>query len=205
MIPGIFAELERTRHVHVVEAMIDELETKIFEIDFHPGETEHSQTSGADKRNREKREAYLDTAYLRNVLISWNIQLVKMFKQAEDLETRELSEEVQPGTGVDSQNTSKFEDSNLEQELVPIHKGHTSDDTNLSKKASEHSSCTADEQGYNSERRNQMQRTSRKIKDRLQDIIEEYEGKIRDCTMRVDGMAMATQWVNQALDPDEYR
>lgn len=33
------------------------------------------------------------------------------------------------------------------------------------------------------------------IKDRLRALIEEFKEKIEDCTMRVDGMAMATQWV----------
>jgi hypothetical protein len=43
--------------------------------------------------------------------------------------------------------------------------------------------------------KNQMRRAGRRIKDRLEAIIDEYEEKIRDCTMRVEGMAMATQWV----------
>jgi hypothetical protein len=38
-------------------------------------------------------------------------------------------------------------------------------------------------------------RINSKIQDRLHAIIEEYEEKIRECTMRVDGMAMSTQWV----------
>jgi hypothetical protein len=36
-----------------------------------------------------------------------------------------------------------------------------------------------------------------KIKKRLDIIRDEYDEKIRDCTMRVDGMAMATQWVGR--------
>ncbi len=37
------------------------------------------------------------------------------------------------------------------------------------------------------------------IQDRLQAIIDEYGDKIRECKMRVDGMAMATQWVISIL------
>lgn len=37
--------------------------------------------------------------------------------------------------------------------------------------------------------------TGNLIKDRLRTMIEEFEEKMEDCTMRVDGMAMATQWV----------
>jgi hypothetical protein len=40
-----------------------------------------------------------------------------------------------------------------------------------------------------------MQEVGRKIGGRLSSIRDEYDEKIRDCTMRVDGMAMATQWV----------
>jgi hypothetical protein len=42
----------------------------------------------------------------------------------------------------------------------------------------------------------QMHRVGEKIKARVAAIRDEYDEKIRDCTMRVDGMAMATQWVN---------
>lgn len=37
---------------------------------------------------------------------------------------------------------------------------------------------------------------SDKIAGRIQVISGEYEARIRDCTMRVDGMAMATEWVS---------
>lgn len=37
------------------------------------------------------------------------------------------------------------------------------------------------------------------IHNRLKAIHEEYEDKIRDCTMRLDGMAMATQWSHGEL------
>ena len=39
-----------------------------------------------------------------------------------------------------------------------------------------------------------MIRTGKMIKDRLKTLIEDFEEKIEDCMMRVDGMAIATQW-----------
>jgi hypothetical protein len=48
---------------------------------------------------------------------------------------------------------------------------------------------------YNEEDGFQMKRTGIMIKDRLQSLIEEYDEKIEECSMRVDGMAIATQWV----------
>jgi hypothetical protein len=41
----------------------------------------------------------------------------------------------------------------------------------------------------------QLKRTGFLIKDRLEGIIDEYQEKIEECSMRVDGMAIATQWV----------
>lgn len=49
--------------------------------------------------------------------------------------------------------------------------------------------------------REKMRRIGFKIKDRVQAIVDEYDEKIRDCTMRVDGMAMATQWVSTCCLP----
>jgi hypothetical protein len=40
-----------------------------------------------------------------------------------------------------------------------------------------------------------MREITMKIKTRLMAICDEYDEKIRDCTMRLDGMAIATQWV----------
>ncbi|TVY23264.1 hypothetical protein LHYA1_G007945 [Lachnellula hyalina] len=180
LLPGIFVELERTRHVHVVEAMIDELETKIFELDFHTGETEWAQSSSAERRNQEKRTAYLDTAYLRNGLINWSAQLLKMVQHAEYLENNVFASGDFPET-----TGAKFNSQPFELPMVSI--SHQNGD--------ESSDCSVAMQKYSSHPTNkQMRRVGGRIKDRLQAIIDEYEDKIRDCTMRVDGMAMATQW-----------
>jgi len=39
-------------------------------------------------------------------------------------------------------------------------------------------------------------RTSRLMRERLRALVEELDEKIEDCTMRVEGMTMATQWVS---------
>jgi hypothetical protein len=41
----------------------------------------------------------------------------------------------------------------------------------------------------------EMRIVGQRIGARLGAIREDYDEKIRDCDMRVDGMAMATQWV----------
>jgi hypothetical protein len=201
LLPGIFVELERTRHVHVVEAMIDELETKIFELDFHADETERSQTSGAERRNQEKRTAYLDTVYLRNGLIGWSAQLSRMAQHAEGLENsafalRNVLEATCPSPRPRRQPAN--EDANLELSMVFDNQEHldNSCDLDITGDDAAPSSWVCVRQKDNTEQtKNQMRKTGRKIKERLQAIIDEYDDKIRDCTMRVDGMAMATQWV----------
>jgi hypothetical protein len=200
LLPGIFAELERTRHVHVVELMIDEIESKIFELDIDSDETEHSQTLGAQKRKQEKRTAYLDTAYLRNGLIGWSTQLSKMVQRVEDLETHYFAEkEMLERLGTEFQRQSGTENNNVELEMVSMkHRQHSnaSRDYDTPEIAGEPFNCVVGRQSAKSEKtKNQMRRAGRKIKDRLQAIIDEYDDKIRDCTMRVEGMAMATQWV----------
>lgn len=197
LLPGIFAELERTRHVHVVELMIDEIETKIFELDFDADETERSQTLGARKRKQEKRTAYLDTAYLRNGLISWSTQLSKMVRRIEELEMHHFAEEKTPeGAVSEFQRQSEPKSTSLDLAAVPI-MNQDSD----APKAHNVQEISGSISNWDFEKQNvkyinhQMRRAGRKIKDRLRAIIDEYDDKIRDCTMRVDGMAMATQWV----------
>ena len=40
LMPSIFTELERSRHIELVEATIDDMETRIFDLDFGPSELE---------------------------------------------------------------------------------------------------------------------------------------------------------------------
>src|SRR5207247_1545039 len=84
LVPGIFAELERARHVGLVEKTIDELEVKIVELDYQSLTGEMGRTE-VELRNQEKRSAWLDTSYLRNNLVSWSTQLRKMAEHEKEL------------------------------------------------------------------------------------------------------------------------
>jgi hypothetical protein len=187
--PGIIAELERARHIHVVEATIDELETRIFELDFKSSDMDGVPDAEAEKRNYEKRSAWLDTTYLRNGLISWNVQLAKMVQHAEELRDTVFRP---------SPHNTKVWDTHLEFE------GGRSSGLRYRGSPSARGgdllkSAPVDEAGEANQHREsvkeQMRRAGYKIRVRIQEIADEYDNKIRDCTMRVDGMAMATQWV----------
>ncbi|KAL8314255.1 hypothetical protein RB593_008068 [Gaeumannomyces tritici] len=107
----------------------------------------------ADKKNMAKRNAWLDTTYLRNGLVSWNAQLAKMAQHAL---------EIDPVVDASEARLQKSRETTPEAELdggIGIGIG-----------------------------------IEAKIRKRIQSIREEYDDWTRDCTMRVDGMAMATQW-----------
>lgn len=141
VVPGIFAELELARHIGLVDAGISDVETKIFELNTDPAATRTIGQAAIERKNEAKRTSWLDLAYLRNAIITWNYQLTKMSLEA-----------ARPNRT----------NSSISADVV----------------SSDH-----------------IVRTGNKIAGRLVAIHEEYEEKIRDCTMRLDGMAMATQWV----------
>lgn len=224
LVPGIFAEIERSRHVHIVEATIDELETRILHLDFQSSDMEGVPDSEAEKRNQEKRSAWLDTTYLRNALVSWNIQLAKIRQHADELNAEVFNPAWSQSTfghkHIEMEDDS-VDASNRNFKLQDMRSVVRSELSDTSSEASiRHSDIVADEErpdvswggdrGRNAQKarqryrhtvqrnpedvKKQLRRVGQKIKDRIQAINDEYDDKIRDCTMRVDGMAMATQW-----------
>jgi hypothetical protein len=161
LMPGIFAELERNRQVPIVETTIDEIETRIFELDFQSSDIEGMPDSETKKRNQAKRSAWLDTTYLRNGLVSWNTQLTKIHQHADELKETIFKARI------DETREKRVQDTDR-----PF--------------------MVQQEPEASNER---LRRVGDKISGRIQGIIDEYDDKIRDCTMRVEGMAMATQWV----------
>lgn len=158
IMPGIFVELERVRHLQIVGKSTGAIEKRITSLAYTSEEMEAIGSYQRDKDNQEKREQWLDTTFLRNNLASWNMQLKTMENYVD-----ELIDETSP------QRHSAYPSANIRR------KGKQK------------------EVDFNKLR---LKRLSIKIRNRLSDIIKEYEDKIRDCTMRVDGMAMATQWVS---------
>lgn len=172
VLPGIFAELERRRHVAIVERVIDQVESRIYELDFASNSTAALVDQKRDQTHLEKREDFLDFSYLRNGLISWKNQLQKMVRHGSSLDGHSIQDrELIPTCPVHVEL----------QTILPRHQSLSSVDIASTARASERS--------------HQLRKMNRKILERLEHIIEEYDDKIRDCTMRLDGMAMSTQWV----------
>ena len=227
LLPGIFAELELSRHTRIVEASINEIEAKIFELNFQSSSARDYRRSEVESLNESKRTAWLDLTYLRNSLTTWSTQLLKMARHAEFLnresfilskDTKPFPTELPRVEPVDERDEIQLEyptismeyeksSKNIQLEASTIRSGSqnsfayrrnapleqlqdvetpNSDDSYI-----KNSLYYEDEDFY----LKQMHKVGEKIKVRLAAIRDEYDEKIRDCTMRVDGMAMATQWV----------
>lgn len=166
LLVGIFVELERARHLRVIHDSIGEIEKGILAMDSDPRVIEAIPASQREERNREKRRQWLSTAFLRNKLLTWNLQLRCIVSHMDELSSggsrrQVVSSDPVPGTSHD---------------IAEVHEKEAM-------------------------RERHRRRVHMKIRNRVHDIVDEYEDKIRDCTMRVDNMAMATQWVSLEAEP----
>lgn len=184
---GIIAELERKRHGKEVDKMSINLEGKIQQFQVTTDDLKgRVNLEEKTQRNREKRSTWLDTVYLRNNLLTWKTQLQKMANHAHKLnESKQQSE----GLRVDSGLTAVPEgdapgklDEEMENPQFQWYQDSikTFKETKAQQDESDHAFTAA----------------GKKIEERLSIIQEEYTDWVRDCSMRVDGMAMATQWVS---------
>jgi hypothetical protein len=212
LLPGIFAELELARHIRLVDMCINDVEAKIFELNFISGSTQYYHRSEVEKRSESKRTAWLDLSYLRNSLITWNTQLLKMVEHADSLSKEEysvscLADALPRDEGVEF--TCLPMHAQLEAKISPLKsqkdqvcktcppRYRTQDFEDIEEIESNESYISDYSESKSADiYLQQMRKTGEKIRVRLAAIRDEYDEKIRDCTMRVDGMAMATQWVN---------
>jgi hypothetical protein len=213
LLPGIVAELELKRHTRVVERGINYVEARIFELNFQSTNAKILTRSQIDIRNDLKRTSWLDLTYLRNSLSTWTAQLQKMaaianshdidgsrpremFPTTEGTSYTELYRDCENEQLSEYLNDFKSREAPVRSPIAPQLAGQGKHpDTPDSEKT-----CLGpgrvDTQEFDSKYQSKMFTTGNKIKPRLDPIIDNYDEKIRDCTMRVDGMAMATQWVN---------
>ncbi|KAI1136870.1 hypothetical protein F5Y05DRAFT_414590 [Hypoxylon sp. FL0543] len=187
LLPGIFAELERNRHIKIVEDYMDDIEEKIFELDSRPSVTQRMHTSDGDRRNKDKRSQWLDTTYLRNGLITWREQLAKMARHTDELGDTLFMPARENDAHVAS---NSYQYSTIAQKV----RLGGSELPSSNAEGDWMKSTDADYLDKDELQKSEMRKIGGKVNDRLHSIIEEYEDKIRECTMRIDGMAMATQW-----------
>jgi hypothetical protein len=212
LVPSIIVEIERKRHLPIVEDTLDELEARIQELDEDPESLQGVAEAEKTARKEAKRSAWLDMLYLRNQLISWNTCLEALYKHINLLNRTipqeknmrfQYRNEYTGDLGEDEGSFSDFDSyssgSNSDLSLADISPDAHTKGTNISQVIYEVP------QAYSYPKpksetlmlsKSHMRRTGAKIRGRLQEIIKDYNEKIRECTTGVEGMVMATQWVS---------
>jgi hypothetical protein len=206
LLPGVFAELELARQTKLVERTINEVEAKIGELDLPASDIGRTQKE-TEQQNEDKRAAWLDLTYLRNAIISWNTQLDKMIDHSNTLNEKEYQLDLNNWhrpVGHVSHSREAVEKANATLGWVPhitadIGKaGDTwrNSDANFKERSPVREKFLASNyHGKKISHTARMREVGIKIKGRVLAIKDENDEKIRDCSTRVDGMAMATQWV----------
>ncbi|KAJ1333051.1 magnesium transporter [Microdochium nivale] len=216
LVPGILIELERQRHIGLARSAISELETRIYQLNPRSDTMEIVSQSDMETLHREKRTKWLDMTYLRNCLVSWSDQLdnVGLFIAEIDAERQPRESLIGPYShapclepspkSVSHQGVSGMHDSRLP--------SYTDQPPHVRAHESNHSFGRVEDEPVSRDslysdvttrcgdlspslvQSHTIQSTSFKIKARVHALIKEYDDLIRDCTMRIDGMSMATQW-----------
>lgn len=160
-LPTMFADIERNRHVDLVEECVQKLMQRVQDMDQkRPGSSSsHPYSCSNEKPGRGSAIAsgdinstteWLEINHLRNGLNDWKAQLSPLIDNVAELEKSQFA------------------------------------DTQLVTAASWISS---------------MRRQGARIRERLIQISNEYDEKIRSCSMVIDGMSFATQMVCLSRKP----
>ncbi|KAI0182696.1 hypothetical protein EV127DRAFT_448982 [Xylaria flabelliformis] len=187
LLPGILAETERKRHVQIVDDIVDEVEARIFQLEIKPDAEYGIPKSHMDKLHKEKRSAWLNISYIRNCLVSWRKQLENIELQVDKIDRSFVAEPEWSDETVTSISHTPEGHPPLNEDRSPAELDQVVQVVPTCLNTDISASCR-EQFG------NKYLTTGYKIKSRTRAIIEEYDDKIRDCSMRIDGMAMATQW-----------
>jgi len=211
LVPGILIELERQQHVVVAKDAISDLETLIFQLNPRPDTTEVVPVDIMELRHREKRKKWLNMTYLRNCLVSWNHQLSGMKQYLGEIEAQQLQSSgcalpVAIPQTISSEKLPDVYDKDMSRRgsrAGCAHRIHTKvrgfdSDNDLEgiHMYQVASSFPTSESRTPLARQHQIFETGFKIRSRIRGLLMEYDDLIRDCSMRIDGMSMATQWVS---------
>ncbi|KAI9902587.1 hypothetical protein N3K66_001939 [Trichothecium roseum] len=212
LLPGMFVELERRRHGDVVEAITQQLEQRIYEVESRPEQVEALSAAEKARRIEARKEAWLNTAYLKSQLISWNCLLEGLERHLDELRFDDGVEGAAESCGEEDKAGNEDQEGETGETKAAEPDGACcSEPTTLngsspapqssgkSDESPEAGSGAAADQGESGKDGMQasvklLRQTTGKIRSRVRSIIHEYNERIRECAMRVEGMAMATQW-----------
>ncbi|KAI6762446.1 hypothetical protein HG530_008426 [Fusarium avenaceum] len=164
----IVAELERKRHLPIVEDTIDQVEKQILELNEDPELLEGVPEKEKANRNKAKRSTWLDI----------NDDTEALNKKDEsfseyDLDIESINEWAPDIDPLEDSAEQRDKEQAIGTELQPY--------SPKSHKDLMRSSFY-------------MRHTGAKIQGRLQEIMKDYNEKIRECSSGIEGMVMATQW-----------
>ncbi|KAF4967946.1 hypothetical protein FSARC_4599 [Fusarium sarcochroum] len=188
LIPAILTELEMSRHADLVKSQMIKLELRILESRFNPDDLEAPIRIDVGKQNEAKRSALLDTAYLKNGLVTWITQIGKMAQHIQELEEDQNSS-LQLG------NRPTNECSHDEKEISGEAHSHQKAEI-LEGRSTTKAFSYKQQHSRRTDTKNPKPQTvmGKKIGVRLRTIQDEYKDWVRDCEMRVDGLALAARY-----------
>ena len=203
LMPGILIELERPRHIWLVDHTVQILETKIYDLDNEPDADSDTTKEELDRKGIEKRDAWLDTTFLKKGLDNWKAQLNKLVAHIEEFSGSLKGDNHNKLALTETKRSVSFlVVGSLKEKASRIQKKSSGDVSNPQPPGDEHMKARQGEETVHIRYRDglllhdkKILECSYRIQARVNDVIDEYDEKIRDCTMRLDGMAMATQWV----------
>lgn len=154
-LPTVFADLERNRHVDLVEEYVQKLMQRVQDMEKNrPGSSSSQQHGFPNEKSgsgsvtttgdTDSTTEWLEINHLRNGLKDWKAQLNTLIENVAEMESSQFAE-IQPAP---------------QASWIPC-----------------------------------MRRQGTRIRERLLQISNEYDEKIRACSMVIDGLSFATQMV----------
>lgn len=173
-LPTLFAEIERDRHFNLADRMVRNLMQRARSIaSAHPPSrySGNSQPKGVIQEPEDYMQQWFEITYLKTGLQSWRHALEKMILHCDDL-TRERFYTCKR-TPESSEST-------------PVNTAFSADAF----------TSKSDGDGIHADETEDLTRSGRRIRQRLLEIQAEYDDKIRECSMIIDGMVLAAQLVS---------
>lgn len=169
---GVVAEIERERHSKLVREQVFQLLGRVYAL----SKQEQISTTSTIQRDHYSIDSWIKISQLRSELQTWKAQLSRMVEHIDQLEDEVFKEQTSnpfKGSFGSYSDTIVEEDMSLDDEKTCLRRS-ASDEVNW---------------------KHHGRKTGRRIKRRLREISNDYDQSIRECTMVIDGLILATQMV----------
>lgn len=173
LLPTVFAEYERQRHIDLVWPLAQKLVCRVEALDIEDHEPdEPGNVSGAEDEPEAYVQQWLQISWLKNGLENWRQELDKMIAHSNELrETKLYYRRPSKDTGESTESTpinASFSDDAFQ---VESHSHHSPDEAQ------------------------KLEDAGTRIHHRLLELRGEYDENIRVCATVIEGMALAAQLV----------